>query len=50
MDLSGEWGKDCTLQWVNEQIQNKIDEEGNDANLIENEINVSRGCEIKVHL
>ena len=26
MDLFGEWGKDCTLQWVSEQIQNQIDE------------------------
>ena len=46
----GEWGKDCTLQWVSEQIQNQIDEEGNDANITEDEINMSRGCERKVHL
>ena len=50
MDLSREWDKDCTLQWVSEQIQNQIDEEGNDANITEDEINMSRGCERKVHL
>ena len=42
MDLFGEWGKYCTLQWVSEQIQNQIDEEGNDANITEDEINMSR--------
>ena len=50
MDLSREWGKYCTLQWVSEQIQNKINEEGNDANITEDEINMFRGWERKVHL
>ena len=50
MDLSREWGKYCTLQWVSEQIQNQIDEEGNDANKEEDEIKMSRGCERKLHL
>ena len=47
-DLSGEWGKDCTLQWITEQIQNRMDEEGIDANITKDEINISRGCERKV--
>ena len=42
IDLSGEWGKDFTLEWVSEKIQNQIDEEGNDANITEDEINMSR--------
>ena len=50
IDLSREWGKDCTLERVSEQIKNQIDEEGNDANITEDEINMSRGCERKVHL
>ena len=29
-------------QWVSEQIQNQIDEEGNDENITEDEINMSR--------
>ena len=45
VDLSGEWGKDCTLQWITEQIQNRMDEEGIDANITKDEINISRGCE-----
>ena len=50
MDLSREWGKDCTLQWVSEQIQNQINEEGNYANITEDVINIYRRCERKVHL
>ena len=50
MDLFGEWEKYCTLLWVSEQIQNKIDEEGNDENITKDEINMSKGCERKVHL
>ena len=41
-------GKDCTLQWITEQIQNQMDEEGIDANITKDEINISRGCERKV--
>lgn len=37
-NLLGEWGKDCTLEWVDEQIQNQI----------EDEIKMCRGCERKV--
>ena len=50
MDLSGEWGNDFTLEWVSEKIQNQIDEEGNYANITEDETNMSRECERKVHL
>ena len=25
-NLLGEWGKDCPLEWVNEQFQNQIEE------------------------
>jgi hypothetical protein len=28
-----EWGKDCTLEQVTEQIQNKIENEGIDSNI-----------------
>ena len=49
-DLIGEWGKDCTLQWVSEQIQNQIDDACIDGTITEDEINMSRGCERKVHL
>ena len=47
-DLSGEWVNYCTLQWITEQIQNRMDEEGIDANITKYEINISRGCERKV--
>ena len=46
--LSGEWGKVSTLQWITEEIQNQMDEEGTDANITKDEINISRGCERKV--
>lgn len=49
-DLQGEWGKDCKLEWVIEQIQNQIEVAGMDSNITEDEINMSRGCEIKVEL
>ena len=42
-------GKYCTLQLVSEQIQNQL-EEGIDEKKIEDEINISRGCERKLHL
>ena len=48
MDLYGKWGKDCTLQWITEQIQNRMDEEGINANITKDEINISRGCQRKV--
>jgi hypothetical protein len=46
--IQGEWGKDCTLEWVTEQIQNQIEDAGIDSKIIEDEINMSRGCERKV--
>ena len=50
IDLIEEWGKDCTLQWVSEQIQNQIDDACIDGTITEDEINKSRGFERKVHL
>ena len=50
VDQIGERGKDCTLQWVRERIQNQIDDACIDANIIDDEINMSRGCERKMHL
>ena len=50
IDLLGEWGKDFTLEWVTEQIQNKLEDESIDSNIIEDEINMCTGCEIKVQL
>ena len=47
-DLLGEWGKDCTLEWVTEQIQNQIEDACIDSNITEDEINMCRGCERKV--
>lgn len=26
IELEGEWGKDCTLEWVTEKIQNQIED------------------------
>ena len=49
-DLLGEWGKDCPLEWVNEQIQNQIEDEDIDSNIIEDEINMCRGHKRNVHL
>ena len=49
-DLLGEWGKDCPLEWVNEQIQNQIEDGDIDSNITEDEINMCRGCERKVQL
>jgi predicted Fe-S protein YdhL (DUF1289 family) len=49
-DLLGEWGKDCTLEWVTEQIQNQIEDACIDSNITEDEINMCRGCERKVQL
>lgn len=39
-----------TLECVTEQIQNQIEDVGMDSNIIEDEINLSRGCERKVQL
>lgn len=50
IDLQGEWANDCTLEWVTKQIQNQIKDAGIGSNIIENEINMSRGCERKVQL
>ena len=45
-DMQGEWGKDCTLEWVAEQIQNQIEDAASiDSKIIEDEINMTRGCE-----
>ena len=30
-DMLGEWGKDFPLEWVNEQIQNQIEDAGIDS-------------------
>ena len=49
-DLFWEWGKDCTLEWVTEQIQNQIEDTSFDSNITEDEVNMSRGCERKVQL
>jgi hypothetical protein len=49
-DLLREWGKDHTLEWVNEQIQNQIEDACIDSNITEDEINMCRGCERKVQL
>jgi predicted Fe-S protein YdhL (DUF1289 family) len=49
-DLLGEWGKDCTLEWVTEQIPNQIEDACIDSNITEDEINMCRGCERKVLL
>jgi hypothetical protein len=49
-DLLGEWGTDFTLEWVTEQIQNQIEDVGIDSNIVEDEINMCRGCERKVQL
>ena len=43
-------GKDCLLEWVNEQIQNQIEDGDIDSNIIEDEINMCRVCERKVQL
>lgn len=48
-DISGQWGKECTIEWVSKQIQKRIDEEGIDANIIEYEINMCIGCETRVN-
>jgi hypothetical protein len=48
--MKREWGKYCTLEWVTKQIQNQIEDAGIDSNITEDEINMSRGCEIKVQL
>jgi hypothetical protein len=45
IDMLGEWGKDCTLEWVTEQIENKIEDVGIVSNITEDEINMCRGCE-----
>ena len=50
IDLLGEWGKYCTLEWVTEQIQNQIEYVGIDSNITKDEINMCRGCERKVQL
>jgi predicted Fe-S protein YdhL (DUF1289 family) len=49
-DLLGECGKDCTLEWVTEQIQNQIEDAGIDSNITEDEINMCRGCERNIQL
>ena len=48
--LMGEWGKDYKLEWVNEQIQNQIEDEGIDSKIKEEETNMCRGCERKVQV
>ena len=48
IDLLGEWGKDCTLEWANEQIQDQIEYVGIDSNITKDAINMCRGCERKV--
>jgi len=50
IDLQGEWGKECTLERVTEQIQNQIEDASINSNITEDEINMSRGCERKVHM
>ena len=49
-DLLGEWGEDCPLEWVNDQIQNQIEDGDIKSNITEDEINMCRGCERKVQL
>ena len=49
-DLLGEGVKYCTLKWITEQIQNQIEDTSIDSNITEDEVNMSRGCERKVHL
>jgi hypothetical protein len=49
-NLCGEWGKDFPLEWVNEQIQDQIEDADIDSNITEDEINMCRGCEKKVQL
>ena len=47
-DILGEWGKDCTLEWVTEQIQNQIEDACIALNITEDEVKMCRGCERKV--
>ena len=49
-DLLGECNQDCSQEWVNEQIQNKIEDGDIDSKITEDEINMCRGCERKVQL
>ena len=49
-DLLGERGKDCSLEWVNEQIQNQIEDGDIDSNITKDEIHMCRGCERNVQL
>ena len=49
-DLLGKWDKDCSLEWVNGQIQNQIEDGDIDSNITEDEINMCRGCEREVQL
>ena len=39
-DMQGEWGKDFTLEWVIEQIQNQIEDASIYSNITEDEINM----------
>jgi hypothetical protein len=50
IDLLGKWGKDCTLEWVVEKIQNQIEDASIDSNITKYEINMCRGCERKIQL
>ena len=49
-NLLGEWGKDYLLEWVNEQIQNQIEDAGIDSNITKDEINMCRRCERNIQL
>jgi len=42
IDLQEEWSKECTLEWVIEQFQNQIEDEGIYSNTKKYEINMSR--------
>lgn len=40
--MLGEWGKDCTLEYFTEQIQNQIEDACIYSNITKDEINMCR--------